>query len=112
MKTLSIYDDFGEIECLAGDTFTLYVEIEPPDTEGALACILARHSDPGTAVLTRDCIRTGTGVYCVTITADDTASLGGEQMDLHFRLTAPDGFVYRRLRGTLYVRHAAKGAAL
>lgn len=111
MKSIPIYEDFGELECLAGDTLpTMRIDVETSSslTGCTMQLVVADHADPTSALLTKPCERVEGG-FVVQLTSDDTQDLGGRQCDLHFRLIGADEHVYRRLRGTLFVHHVAKG---
>lgn len=108
------YDDFGEMECLAGDTlpaFEVGVELEEGETLTGygMQLILAEWGSKDTQVLCKACtaMQDGSGFYC-TLTSTDTAGLAGV-FQMHFRLFDGNGQSQRKLAGVLTVRPVPQG---
>jgi len=108
------YDDFGEMECLAGDTlptFEIGVELEEGETLTgySMQLILADWGQKDTAVLCKTCTpMTEDDGFTCTLTSADTAALSGV-FQMHFRMVDEDGLSQRKLAGALTVLPVPQG---
>ena len=108
MKPVTFYGTIPDMECLSGDTLpTFRVDVEGADVSGCtMQFILARNSDPTTAILRKACNKVDNG-FEVTLTSEDTAGLAEGIYQMHFRLLGADFLDRRKLYGLLYVKTAA-----
>lgn len=105
------YDKLPDMECLSGDTlpdFTISVDSDNDLSGCRMQLILARYNAPETCVVCKEC-KPINGGFTVCLESSDTVKLGEDTYDMHFCLITPDGKLYRRLAGSLYVHTAAQG---
>ncbi len=114
LKRIVFYDDFGEMECLAGDTLPGFeVGVETDAGESLTGCsmqlILTEWSRKDKAVVCKSCAQLPDGSGFVgALTSEDTARLAGVFM-MHFRLIDANGLSQRKLAGVLTVKPCAQG---
>ena len=106
----SFFDRLPDMECLSGDTLGTFC-ISPKDGS-FLGCrmqvIVANCRSPKVISICRECALSQ-GIFRVTLTSEDTKSLGEGVYTLHFRLIDSAGLSYRKLAGKLLVHQVADG---
>lgn len=112
---MRFYDKLPDMECLTGDSspvFNIEVETEYDLSECSMYMVLARATDPTSAVVTKQCQFStdetySEGVFQVQLSSSDTASLSEGLYSLYFSLHTPDSLKHKKLYGNIYIRASA-----